>query len=318
VRAGRREHHIRGIGEPRGFRLQSFRRKEPGRRTERLGQGMDRRLPRLELDRCYAGDRLARQAVPRQRSTGQRHKLFGRRAALAADAQGQHLRMDHQTRGRALLGAVGQEHLEIAARREGCTSRGEPVGPACLDSRLDPQPDRAAVEQGTHDRFRRLGIAHHEARRRIVERQIEAHVARGGDRGGAAKRVGRRPGETIGAAVTAQQRHRDAAVLGDHDHRRLAALVGQHGRQHADHDPGGAQREDRRAGPVQRAQMRCQLVIGDGVGRIGHTSARHVQRGSGQGRPNPLGCRQAAWPEQHDRRRSGHRPDPRGIRISEK
>ena len=100
--------------------------------------------------------------------------------------------------------------------------------------------------------FGRLRIAQDEAGRRIVERQIEAHVACGGDRRQAAERLGDRAGQAVGAAMAAEQRHGDAAVLGDRDHRRLGALVGQQRRQQPDHDARGAQREDRPAGPVER------------------------------------------------------------------
>jgi hypothetical protein len=69
-----------------------------------------------------------------------------------------------------------------------------------------------------------------------------------------AARLGDRSGQPVGAAMAAQQRHDDAAVLGDRDHRRLRALVREMRSQQPDHDAHGAQRKDRPPGPIEVAQ----------------------------------------------------------------
>ena len=166
--------------------------------------------------------------------------------------------------------------------------------------------------------FGRLGIAQDEAWRRVVERQVEADVACGGDRRPAAERLGDRSGQTVGAAMAAQQRHGDAAVLGDRDHRRLGALVGEQRRQQPDHDAGGAQRQDRPAGPVEVAQACGQLVVGHGVRGFGHPAARHMERRVRQGLANPQRRRETSLAQQHDRRRCAHWSGPGGISTREK
>ena len=62
--------------------------------------------------------------------------------------------------------------------------------------------------------------------------------------------------QRVDAAQAAEQRHDGAAVLGDGEHRRLGPLVLQHRRQRADHDAGGAKRDDRHVVGEQLAQGR--------------------------------------------------------------
>ena len=61
--AGRREHHLRRVGEPFRLRLQLGRGKQPQRHAERVRQREQRALARLQLDRGDAGDGLPRQIV---------------------------------------------------------------------------------------------------------------------------------------------------------------------------------------------------------------------------------------------------------------
>jgi len=166
-----------------------------------------------------------------------------------------------------LAPVLSQPSLPFPLGAERRATRGQPVGLAGREARGGPQGHGAAAQQRAHDRLGGFGIAQHEAGGRIVERQIEADVARGGDRSVAAQGPGHLRGQAVGAAMAAQQGHRDAAVLGDRHDRRLAALVGQQRCQQPDHDAGGAQGQDRLAGPVEAAQATRQIVVGHLHGR---------------------------------------------------
>ncbi len=62
--------------------------------------------------------------------------------------------------------------------------------------------------------------------------------------------------------MPAEQRHDGRAVLGDRDHRRLGALVGQQGRDGADQDAGGADADDGHARQEQLADMAERVLEG--------------------------------------------------------
>ncbi len=148
--------------------------------------------------------------------------------------------------------AIGDADGAAAARREADTAAGEPIGVAGLDRECNV----IAGEQCRRHLFRALGIGDAPPRRRFVERKIEAQIAGGGDRRRAAGRLRDRDRDGVGAAMAAEQRHRDRAVFGHGDDRRLLAFVAQERRQRADEDTAGAQPDDRCACREQLAQMR--------------------------------------------------------------
>ncbi len=151
---------------------------------------------------------------------------------------------------------VRNQHCCLPILGEAGPGRREPAGVASLDL----QPHRLAGQQRRRYRLCRFRVGDAPAGRRIVEAETQAQVAGGGDRGNAAGRLGDGAGQTIGAVMTAQQRHGRASILGDGDDRRLAALVGEQRRHGADQDAGGAYADDRRAGGEQRAQVRHRIL----------------------------------------------------------
>ena len=103
--------------------------------------------------------------------------------------------------------------------------------------------------------FASSGLASVQPGRRRVERDAETTVAGGGDRGVAAERRGEFSGEIVGAAMAAEQRDDLRAVLGEGEHRRLVALVGEQRGEDADEDAGGADADDRAAGGEECAEV---------------------------------------------------------------
>ena len=182
-----------------------------------------------------------------ERRSHQILKLRRLSAALATDAKSEHLGVNDQTGVRSGIGAIGDADLELASAGKGCAAGGKPA----RGRRLDLQPDVLASQQRAHDWLGCLGVLHVPSRRRIVEREPESHVPSGGDGGGAAKDPGDLLCQAVGPAMAAQQRHHHAAILGDDDDGRLGALVLKERRQSADHDPAGAQRDDRAPGGEQ-------------------------------------------------------------------
>ena len=110
------------------------------------------------------------------------------------------------------------------------------------------------------------------ARRRIQQAHAEAQLAARRDRGRDTQRGRDLTRHPVHAAQSADERHDRAAVLGDREHGRLRALVGETRRDRADHDARRAERDDRRAACVQVAQMRAEFVISD----IGPNAARET------------------------------------------
>ena len=103
--AGLAKDEIGGGGEPRCLGFQPRGVEEAGRYAEMAGEGMDRRLGRLEVDGGDAGQRQRREPRLRQRFLGQGDQLLGRRQPLAADAQNDRRRMKQQAVGRRRDGA---------------------------------------------------------------------------------------------------------------------------------------------------------------------------------------------------------------------
>ena len=91
------------------------------------------------------------------------------------------------------------------------------------------QRDGLAGEQCGGDRLDPLRIGDAPAGRRLVERQAEPQIAGRGDRGDPAGYGGDGAGDRVGAVMPADQRHRDRAVLGYRDDRRLRCFAASSG-----------------------------------------------------------------------------------------
>ena len=273
---------------------------------------MDRGLIRLELDRDHAGDRLACKRTPGQRCLDQTHDLLGFDPPLAADPERQDLRVQHQAMGRSRLVPVGHQQRAGTARTEPGAARGQPVG----GTRLQAERHVLARQQGAGHNLGGGWIARRPTGRRPVERQAEAEVARGRDRSLAALRPGDRQRQLVGPPMTAEQRHGEAAVVGQRHDRRPGPLVAEQGRQDPDQDAGRADADDRARARVEVAKQGREVVIGLEVGSP--VRARPVQRAAGQRGLAPARRLEAAPAEQDDRRASAHAAVPPGSRMSAK
>lgn len=160
-----------------------------------------------------------------------------------------------------------------------------------------------AREQIGHEALARVEIGERVAFGRVQHARAEAQFAARRDRGRDAERVGDLARERVGAREAAQQRHDRAAVLGDGEHGRLRALVGEARRDAANRDAGREQRDDRRAARIQLAQMRAEL--GEREVRLGAPGER-VHPRAVEARLDPARGLERARPEYHDRGRGGH------------
>ena len=113
-----------------------------------------------------------------------------------------------------------------------------------------------------------------------------------GDRGNPAGQRRDRAGQRVGAMVTADQRHRDRAVLGNGDYRRLLAFRGEQRRHRADQDAAGAEADNRPSRGEQLGDVRRRPIVA--LIPIGRVGARPVQSGTRQRRPQP--CRPSSAP----------------------
>ena len=139
-----------------------------------------------------------------QRALDQIDELPGRRAPLAADADAPE--PADAAPGVAPTPASSALGHQRPRRRRG---RGERAPPA-VSQRPSPastERHRLAGEQRGHRCLGGRRIARPPAGRRLVERQPEADVAGGGDRGLAALRPGDRPRQVVGAVMAAEQGH---------------------------------------------------------------------------------------------------------------
>ena len=212
---------------------------------------MDGRLGRLQVQRDHAGDGLRSEAGLGERRHDERLELLGRGVALAADAQGECLRVVGEVvRGR-LTRFVGD--LDGQA---GIVGEGQPAGcePAREAARIDEAAGRT-FEQGRHEGLGAVGMGEAKARWRGVEGDAEAAVAGGGDDSLGTDRCGQAFGERIGAAMPAQQRHDEAPGLVDDQHRRLLPLVGEERGQQANDDARGGDGDDRPAFPKSGGEV---------------------------------------------------------------
>ena len=159
--------------------------------------------------------------------------------------------MQHQGRFAGAGRAVGDADRQPSIRGEARAARRQPIRVVGLDRK---RHGLARQERSGHV-LHALRIGDAPARRRLVERQVEAQIARRGDRGHAAGDLGDGAGQDIGAAMAAQERHGGRAVLGDCHHGRLGALFRDERAERAHQNPAGAQADDWRACGKERAQM---------------------------------------------------------------
>ena len=312
--AGRRKHLGRGTGETRRLGLQSRGRKEAGRHAEPRGERVNRRLRRLEIERDHAGDRVRGVAMALQGRFRQPDQLIRGDAALAADAQREDRGVeDEPGRGPGIV-PIGEAHLELPLRSERRPARPQPIGIAGFD----PQTDALAPKQGAGDRLCRLGITYAPAGGRRIQGEIEAQIAGGGDRRRATERLGDRAGQPVRPPVPAEQRHDGAAVLGDDHHRRLAALVLDQRRQHPDHDPARAERNDRTPGGEQLPQPRGELVVGDDAGPASSSAQGPCSSRAPDRQGDPARRLEPAGTEHDDRWELAHESRPPGSSTKEK
>ena len=180
--------------------------------------------------------------------------------------------MQHQAALRAGHVPIGHQHLEVGRR----ANRAPPAVSQPASPGLERSATCCAGQQRAHDRLRGGRVAHRPAGRRLVEREIEADVARGRDRGLAAQRPRRSPApagwrrDGRRAAARRSCRRRRRATTGG-----SAPLVAEQRRQDADQDAGGAERDDRPRRGVQRAQARRDRHRA--ARRPGASRARRVQ-----------------------------------------
>ena len=136
------------------------------------------------------------------------------------------------------------------------------------------------------------------AGRRFIERDTQAHIPGGGYRRDAAGKLGNRAGQCIGAAMSADQRHRDRAVLGDRDHRRLLLLGGEEGGDRPDQDAAGADTDDRPPCFEQSADMGRHSIVA--LVPVAGMCARAVHPSAGQRRTQSPAERGAPRAEHDD------------------
>ncbi len=216
--------------------------------------------------------------------------------------------MQHQRRLVGRHGTVGDADGERRRGNKAPAAGGEPRGAAGLDR----QRHRTLCQQCRRHRLDPRRIGETPAGRRLVEREAQAEIARGGDRGGAADERGRGARHRIGAAMAAEQRHRDRAVFGHRHHRRLGVLVAEQRRHGADEDAGGAEPDDRRAGGEERGDRR-RGAVEEMIGRDA-AAGRRVKARARQQPAQPPRQRQRARPQHQDggalRQRIAHRSEP--------
>ena len=109
------------------------------------------------------------------------------------------------------------------------------------------------------------GLASVQPGRGRIEGDAKTPVAGGGDRGVTAERLGEFFGESVGAAVAAEERDDHRAVLGQGKDGRLVALVGEERSEDADEDAGGADADDGMAGGEESADMGGDVGEGDKI-----------------------------------------------------
>ena len=107
-----------------------------------------------------------------------------------------------------------------------------------------------------------LQIAQGIAAWRVQQARAKAQFATGGDCRSNLQTGSDCPRHVIHTAQTAQQRHYRTGVFGNGQHRRLGAFLHQQRGQGANHDPCGAQRNNRRVVLIQLAQGRAKVAVG--------------------------------------------------------
>ena len=297
VAAHRPEHRRRRAGEPGGQGFQGGGIEEPRRQPQGLRQRMDGRLVRLEVDGEHPRQRAGGQAGTGQRALDQIPELVRRNAALATHAQREPPPVEHQGAFIAGVRRIGHPHRERGIGLELDAGALQPL-------RLPLQAARFPGQQPGRERLAVVGVGEHPSRWRVVQRHLPPGLAGGGDRGGDAQRVAQATGERVGAAVAAEQRRHRAAVFRDGNDGRLLVLVGEHGGQGPDQDPGRAYPHDVHARREQPPQLGPGVLEPD-VG-IRHPGSMAVDPRTAETGPDPPGRGQAPSGQHHDGRRVRH------------
>jgi hypothetical protein len=199
---------------------------------------VQRRLVGLDVDRSDGCDTLGREIVALQGELDQLDDLLGFRAALAADADDQRLRVINEAAVDLEI-LLGDQHLHLTHRGNRVAGLGDPRGVA-VDG------DLGADQQRHHRGFGVVARVELPAGRRLVEAAAELAVRRRGERRVGAEVFGEPAGKLVGAVVAAKQRDDGLAVLANGEHRRLLGLVAQVRRKQADEDPRRADADDGR------------------------------------------------------------------------
>ena len=231
VTAGLVEDEIGRVGEAIFLAFQGIGSEKTCRYAEMLGERMDGRFCRFQLDRDDSSDRGFGEAMPLDGRFDQLDQFGGVDIALAADAKRQRgWVVDERLSGG---GGISVRHQDFTSAAFGENRLGpvQPVGAA-------EEGDGIAGEEGGGDGFDRFGVGDGPAGRRLVEGQTEAKIARGGDGCFDAKGFAELARKLVGAAMAAEQRHDGAAVFGDGENRGLAGFVGEDGGEEADRDGG--------------------------------------------------------------------------------
>ena len=291
------EHRLGRVDEPRRQSFEGRRIEESRRQSEGLGQRMHGRLVSLEVDRENPRQRPGGQIGAGQRALDQLLELARRNAAFATHPQRKLLPVKHQGVFIAGIRRIGYPHRE-----------------RCIGLKLDagtPQPLGLALQTATfsgqqpgHERLVVVRVRKHPAGWRVVQRDLPAGLAGGGNRGGCAQRFTQPAAELVGAAVTTEQRHDGTAVFRDSNDRRFPAFVGEDRREAPYQDACGAHAyyvDARREQPPQLGTNLIELNVG-----ARNPGGITVNPRAGQARPDPSGRQQALLGEYYDCYRVRH------------
>ena len=225
------------MGEARRFRLQPLGGEEAGRAAECCRHRMDRRPSAFTSIETTATDGEQSRCV--QGLEDQLQRRVGGRVPLTPHAHGQGFRVvDEPVRpgGAAPRPSPESPKADVPAFAIGSGVRAKAPSPI-----LTVSPRGAGCEGAVM-----LGIGQVPARRRVVQRHLNARsvvvVMAGATSSSARSRLRARS-----PPVPAQRRNHRRAVFGDHHHRRLLPLLRRQRTQHPDHDPDGANDDQRRA-----------------------------------------------------------------------
>ena len=284
--AGLAEHDLRALAQARRFRQQRVGGEEARRHAELLARRawIAGSAALSAIEKTPATATAATRPASREASHHERAHLVRRRR-----------RARSRCRGRASAGwrisvvAVGGRRdrsvttdrpaalaVAPAGERQRCASQPQSASAASI-SRSTGSPASSAAMTA----FAAAGLATRQpggGSSSARPSRTSPAVVIGGD---AAERCGDPARQVVGAVMAAEQRHDDAAVLGDGDDRRLGALVGQ------ERAPGCGSGCRRRktpmiGSPAANRPRRCARDIVEAHGRLGDARRIAVQRRIGQ------------------------------------